>query len=83
VRILVLEFKVGAATFDRSAVKQVYDHALDLKNFHNGSHRVAMTCLGCIVEMADVEALFRQPLYHYTHALLPGHSGAGSGCRRR
>lgn len=38
--IFVIEFKVGADTFDRSAVEQVYDYALDLKNFHRGSHHL-------------------------------------------
>ncbi len=38
--VFVLEFKVGATSFDRSAVEQVHDYALDLKNFHRGSHRV-------------------------------------------
>lgn len=37
-KIFVLEFKVGAETFDRSALDQVHDYALDLKNFHAGSH---------------------------------------------
>lgn len=36
--IFVVEFKVGEATFDRSAVDQVWDYALDLKNFHEASH---------------------------------------------
>jgi hypothetical protein len=36
--ILVLEFKVGAAEFLRSARDQVWDYALDLKNFHESSH---------------------------------------------
>nr|WP_321510264.1 DUF2075 domain-containing protein [uncultured Hyphomonas sp.] len=36
--IFVLEFKVGASSFDRSAIDQVHDYALDLKNFHKGSH---------------------------------------------
>jgi hypothetical protein len=36
--IIVLEFKVGATTFDRTAIEQVWDYALDLKNFHHGSH---------------------------------------------
>jgi len=36
--IFVIEFKVGASTFDHSAVEQVHDYALDLKNFHKGSH---------------------------------------------
>ncbi|RMF16712.1 MAG: DUF2075 domain-containing protein [Alphaproteobacteria bacterium] len=36
--VFVLEFKVGARQFDRSAIEQVHDYALDLKNFHKGSH---------------------------------------------
>lgn len=38
--IFVLEFKVGASAFDRAAIDQVWDYALDLKNFHQGSHDV-------------------------------------------
>lgn len=37
--IFVVEFKVGSDTFDRAALEQVHDYALDLKNFHRGSHR--------------------------------------------
>ncbi len=36
--IFVIEFKIGASTFDASARDQVTDYALDLKNFHAGSH---------------------------------------------
>lgn len=36
--VFVLEFKVGATSFDRFAIEQVHDYALDLKNFHRGSH---------------------------------------------
>ncbi len=36
--IFVLEFKVGAKSHDTGAVDQVYDYALDLKNFHDASH---------------------------------------------
>ena len=36
--ILVFEFKVGSKKFDNYAVEQVTDYALDLKNFHEGSH---------------------------------------------
>jgi hypothetical protein len=36
--VLVVEFKVGSAQFDVSAFDQVVDYALDLKNFHAGSH---------------------------------------------
>ncbi|MEW6514214.1 MAG: DUF2075 domain-containing protein [Pseudomonadota bacterium] len=38
--VFVLEFKVGAHSFDRYAVEQVFDYALDLKNFHRGSHNL-------------------------------------------
>jgi hypothetical protein len=36
--VLVLEFKVGSHGIESVAVDQVYDYALDLKNFHQGSH---------------------------------------------
>lgn len=36
--VFVIEFKVGSAEFDRAAVDQVWDYALDLKNFHSASH---------------------------------------------
>ncbi len=36
--IFVLEFKVGEKTFTVSAEDQVWDYALDLKNFHETSH---------------------------------------------
>ncbi|MCG9574956.1 DUF2075 domain-containing protein [Vibrio tubiashii] len=36
--IFVLEFKVGADKFHRSDARQAHGYALDLKNFHKGSH---------------------------------------------
>lgn len=36
--IFVLEFKVGENEFSSSALDQVWDYALDLKNFHGSSH---------------------------------------------
>jgi hypothetical protein len=36
--IFVIEFKVGEKKFDRRAIDQVWDYALDLKNFHRASH---------------------------------------------
>jgi hypothetical protein len=40
--ILVVEFKASATTFERSAIEQVHDYGLDLKNFHRGSHRLSI-----------------------------------------
>ena len=36
--IFVLEFKVGEKQFLQSSIDQVWDYALDLKNFHETSH---------------------------------------------
>lgn len=36
--IFILEFKVGENAFSSSAIDQVWDYALDLKNFHSSSH---------------------------------------------
>lgn len=36
--IFVLEFKVGATDYSHQDVEQVWDYALDLKNFHEPSH---------------------------------------------
>jgi hypothetical protein len=38
--VFVLEFKTGASEHASSAFDQVEDYALDLKNFHEGSHTV-------------------------------------------
>jgi hypothetical protein len=36
--IFILEFKVGERVFTRDATDQIFDYALDLKNFHESSH---------------------------------------------
>ncbi len=36
--IFVIEFKVGEANFSGSAIDQVFDYAVDLKNFHETTH---------------------------------------------
>ena len=40
--VFAIEFKVGEKTLDRTAVDQVWDYALDLKNFHEASHTVSI-----------------------------------------
>lgn len=40
--VFVIEFKVGESSFERGAVDQVWDYALDLKNFHKASHNVSI-----------------------------------------
>jgi hypothetical protein len=66
--IFAIEFKVGERTFDRSAIDQVWDYGLDLKNFHEASHAasiipilVATEATGCpaIDLYADPDKLYR------------------------
>lgn len=40
--VFVIEFKVGESAFSRLAMDQVWDYALDLKNFHETSHGVVI-----------------------------------------
>ncbi len=40
--VFIVEFKVGTESFDRASIDQVWDYALDLKNFHEGSHTVRL-----------------------------------------
>jgi len=38
--VFILEFKVGESNFEQQAVEQVWDYALDIKNFHEPSHQI-------------------------------------------
>ena len=38
--VFVIEFKVGEVKFQNYQVEQVWDYALDLKNFHKPSHKI-------------------------------------------
>lgn len=40
--IFVIEFKVGETDFKRDDLSQVWDYALDLKNFHKASHHASI-----------------------------------------
>jgi len=40
--IFVIEFKVGETAHHSDDIEQVWDYALDLKNFHEGSHHAAI-----------------------------------------
>jgi Schlafen group 3, DNA/RNA helicase domain len=52
--VFTLEFKIGEKDFDRSAIEQVWDYALDLKNFHEASHGVFIIPVLILTELADV-----------------------------
>ncbi len=55
--VFVIEFKVGENTFERSAVDQVWDYALDLKNFHEASHTASIVPILVSTEAAISKAL--------------------------
>jgi hypothetical protein len=55
--VFVIEFKIGERTFERSALDQVWDYALDLKNFHEGSHQVSIIPILIATGATDFPAL--------------------------
>lgn len=40
--LFIIEFKVGESIYNKSALNQVWDYALDLKNFYNPCHKAVM-----------------------------------------
>ena len=52
---LVVEFKVGEDVFNREDVEQAWDYALDLKYFHEASHRISIVPILVATE-ADMDA---------------------------
>jgi len=55
--IFAVEFKVGEKTFDRSAIDQVWDYGLDLKNFHEASHEAAIVPILIATEATECPPL--------------------------
>ena len=40
--VFVIEFKVGASAYEAADLDRVMDYALDLRNFHEGSHHATL-----------------------------------------
>jgi len=40
--IFIIEFKVGSKKYDNFAIDQIIDYTIDLKNFHQGSHKARL-----------------------------------------
>lgn len=53
--IFLLEFKIGAEKYTSSAIDQVMDYALDLKNFHAGSYDKVIVPVVVCTEASDAE----------------------------
>ena len=59
--VIVIEFKVGAEEFLTSDRNQAWDYALDLKNFHQGSHNAPIVPILVATDAADVEPRLLPP----------------------
>jgi hypothetical protein len=56
--LIPIEFKVGAAQFLRADRDQAWDYALDLKNFHRGSHAAHVFPVLVATEAASSDAVW-------------------------
>ena len=59
--IFVLEFKNGESEFNASAIDQVWDYSLDLKNFHESSHEQYIASI-----LIATEAKHTDPIIAFT-----------------
>lgn len=59
--IFVLEFKVGESSFPKEAINQVWDYALDLKNFHKASHQAPIVPILICTLAKKGSAVLSQP----------------------
>lgn len=87
--VIVIEFKVGADKFPSYAIDQVWDYALDLKNFHSESHDKTIIPILVATEAPDSESCLdlvegQQQVYQPVRAsvgqLATAISTAISGC---
>jgi len=70
--IVVLEFKIGDKEFTLAGRDQVWDYAVDLKNFHEASHERLIAPILCASRSESVGTpVFRMP--HNDRVLLPIH----------
>ena len=71
--IFVIEFKVGESEFSRHAIDQVWDYALDLKNFHEPSHACAIAPILVATQTTDIAGAIATS-HHDDGVLYPIHA---------
>lgn len=69
IRFFLLEFKIGSEQYDKHAIDQVIDYALDLRNFHEGSHYANLIPI-LIAEKAPIFENNFQTVQNLDHAIL-------------
>lgn len=52
--VFIIEFKVGEKHYHRENIEQVWDYALDLKNFHKPSHQILVVPILCSTKAKNV-----------------------------
>lgn len=75
--VFLIEFKVGESHFTTAALDQVWDYALDLKNFHEPSHGVTIAPILIATEADDGFSTVAAS-HHNDGVLLPIKTGPGS-----
>ncbi len=73
--VFAIEFKIGASSYARADLDQVWDYALDLKNFHEGSHHVPIVPILVATEAAPHDVLLPPPDEDRVHR--PARANAG------
>ncbi len=66
--VFVLEFKVGAKEYTRQDIEQVWDYALDLKNFHEESHDATIIPILIATEANEIST--QTSVSHYNDKVL-------------
>jgi len=61
--VFVLEFKVGANAYHRQDLEQVWDYALDLKNFHEASRELTIAPILVSTEAPDSSTVQELSIY--------------------
>lgn len=68
--VFVLEFKVGADEYSRQDLEQVWDYALDLKNFHEASRNLTIVPI-LVATNADSASVSKKVSQYNDHVFEP------------
>lgn len=74
--IFILEYKVGEKEFLRANLDQVWDYAIDLKNFHETSHKSLLAPVLIATEAKTPETFQISQTTHHDDLLIPIKSNA-------
>lgn len=75
--IFIIEFKVGEKQFNQNAIDQVWDYALDLKNFHETSHKHLIAPILVATEAKEIYSVITE-MPHNDNILFPTKSNTNN-----